>query len=177
MPHRFSISSNLAVKSETLWASVIKPVDINTEFRPLLKMTFPQGLDDVTEGWTPGEQQFRSWILLGGLLPVDYDDLVFELVEPGHYFLERSTMFSQVEWEHRRELTPLPDGTRLTDTVQFTPRLTALMPLCRWLFPWIFERRHSKLRRIYGQTGQPRRATGNAASGAMATNRGELDEL
>jgi hypothetical protein len=177
MPESFSISSNLAVKPDTLWAAVISPADINAEFRPMLKMTFPQGLNDVTAGWTPGEQQFRSWILLGGLLPVDYDDLVFEIVEPGHYFLERSTMLSQASWEHRRELTPLPDGTRLTDTVHFTPRIPALMPIYRWIFPWIFRRRHKQLRRIYGQTGRPERSSLSPAPVPAADHQGEHDEL
>jgi hypothetical protein len=153
MAKTFSISSDLAVKADALWDAVVSPADINAEFRPLLKMTFPQGMDDVTADWQPGVTRFRSWILLGALIPVEYDNLNFDEVEPGHYFLERSSMWTQSLWEHRRELSPHADGTRLTDTVTFEPRLSVLAPVCFTLFRWIFRWRHRRLRRMYGQTG------------------------
>ena len=153
MSHSFSISSDLAVKTEVLWKAIVSPPDINAEFRPLLKMTFPRGMDDVTAGWQPGVIRFRSWILLGALIPVEYDDLCFVEVEPGRYFLERSAMWTQALWEHRRELTPHADGTYLKDTVTFEPRLKAMGAICLTLFRWIFRWRHSRLRRMYGQTG------------------------
>jgi hypothetical protein len=154
MAYTFSISSNLTVNAEALWDAVVCPTDINAEFRPLLMMTFPRGMDDVTAGWQQGVRRFRSWILLGGLIPVEYDDLCFDAVEPGRFFLERSSMWSQARWEHRRELTPRRGGTRLTDTVAFEPRLPVLAPVHLALFRWIFRWRHRRLRRIYGQTGQ-----------------------
>ena len=153
MAYTFSISSNLAVKPHALWEAVVSPADINAEFQPLFKMTFPQGMDDVTAGWRPGATRFRSWILLGALIPVEYDDLCFAEIDPGHYFLERSSMWTQALWEHRRELTPHPDGTRLTDTITFEPRVDALGPVCLTLFRWIFRWRHRRLRHMYGQTG------------------------
>ena len=135
MPHSFTISSDLASKPDALWQAITSPADINAEFRPLLKMTFPQGLEDVTAGWAPGKPCFRSWILLGSLLPVEYDDLCFQEVVPGDYFLERSSMLTQASWEHRRALERLPGGTRLTDTVTFEPRLARLGPLYLGRFP------------------------------------------
>ena len=152
MSRQFSISSDLAVAPADLWDAVVCPSDINAEFQPLLKMTFPQGLEDVTQGWQPGETRFRSWILLGALIPVEYDDLTFVEVEIGKYFLERSSMASQAVWEHRRELEPVEGGTRVTDTVSFEPRLALLESLQFSLFTWIFRRRHRQLRRRYGPT-------------------------
>ena len=150
---RFSIRSDLAIKPEDLWDAIVCPTEINGEFLPLLKMTFPQGLEDVTMGWKPGVTQFRSWILLGALIPVDYDNLVFEEVVPGAYFLERSSMFSQSLWEHRRELKACGGGTTLIDSVCFEPRITALAPAYRRVFEWLFRRRHRTLVRVYGKMG------------------------
>jgi hypothetical protein len=152
MSHTFSIYSDLSVRVDTLWQAITCPADINAEFRPLMKMTFPQGLDDVTAGWRPGVLQFRSWILLGALIPVEYDDLTFEEVTPGRAFLERSALWSQSLWEHRRELTPQAEGTRLADTVTFEPRLAFFAPLYRQVFWWIFRWRHRNLRRMFGHT-------------------------
>ena len=152
MTYSFSISSDLAVKADALWIAITSPADINAEFRPFIKMTFPNGLDDVTAGWQPGVPRFRSWILLGSLIPVDYDDLTFEAVVPGQHFLERSTLWSQSTWEHRRELTPQAEGTRLSDTVTFEPRLALLGPLYHAIFHWIFRWRHRSLRRMFGHT-------------------------
>jgi hypothetical protein len=55
-------------------------------------------IDDIR----PGTRAGRSWILLFGLIPVDYDDLGIAELEPGRRFLERSTMLSMGFWEHER---------------------------------------------------------------------------
>lgn len=151
MAPQFTISSDLAIAAEDLWRHSVTPVDINAEFKPLLQMRFPQGMDDVTEGWAPGDIGFRSWILLGGLLPVDYDDLRFIELEPGHHFVERSTMLSQAYWEHRREIHPLEGGARITDSIEFAPRATVLTPVYEKIFSMIFRYRHRSLRRMYGR--------------------------
>ena len=65
-------------------------------------MTFPGVAGDITAGWKPRQRLFRSWILLAGIIPVEYDDIVFEEVEPGHRFQERSSMFTLRVWEHER---------------------------------------------------------------------------
>ena len=146
----FSISSDLAVNPGELWGAITCPTDINAEFRPLLKMTFPGGMEDVTTGWRAGVPRFRSWILLGCLIPVEFDDLVFEEVVPTRHFLERSRMLSVSLWEHKRQLDAVAGGTRLTDTVCFDPRLKLLAPAQQRLFQWVFAWRHRQLRRMYG---------------------------
>jgi hypothetical protein len=81
---------------------------VNREFRPLLRMTFPQGISDLTAAWKPSERLFRSWLLLAGIFPIDYDDVVFEEVEPGRRFLERSSLLTQRVWEHERTIESTP---------------------------------------------------------------------
>ena len=146
-----TVSSELAVTAQALWHHAITPEDINAEFQPLLRMTFPQGLDDVTANWTPGRRRFRSWILLLGVIPVDYDDLTFTEVVPGAHFTERSRMLSQSVWEHDRVITPIAGGARLTDRVRFESRAAWLEPLFEYVFTWVFRYRHRSLRRRYGR--------------------------
>jgi hypothetical protein len=151
MPRQFSISSDLAVIPRDLWQHSINPLDINAEFRPWLVMRFPRDVEDVTSGWQAGRPQFRCWIKLGGILPVEYDDLAFAEVEPGYYFLEQSSMLTQQRWQHRREIEPLPGGARITDSVEFTSRVAVLEPLFDWVFRQVFRWRHHNLCRMYGR--------------------------
>ena len=125
---------------------------VNAEMKPLLRMTIPRGLDDfsiadVEDGTTLG----RSWILLFGLIPFDYDDIHVERIEPGRAFHERSTMLSQRRWEHDRSVEPDGDGACVvTDSVRFEPRLRVPPGLLRPVLHWFFRRRHRKLRRLFG---------------------------
>lgn len=150
MPRSFTVSSDLATHADTLWQHAVTPLDINAEFRPLLSMSFPDGMDDITAGWQPGCHRFRSWIKLGGLLPVDYDDIALAEVKLGSHFYEVSSLASQAVWEHRRAIVALQGGARLTDSVSFTSRIAWLEPLYEWVFRWVFLWRHHNLRRMYG---------------------------
>lgn len=114
-------------------------------------MTFPSGIKDLTAVSRPGERLCRSWLLVAGVVPIDYDDLVFEEVEPGRRFLERSALFSQRVWEHERTIEPAPDGCRVTDRVRFVPRLPWLAALYRPIFTAVFRWRHRNLRRLFGE--------------------------
>ncbi|NNL65012.1 MAG: hypothetical protein HKP30_02090 [Myxococcales bacterium] len=128
----------------------MSPSGVNREFRPFLRMTFPAHVSDLTAGWQPGERRFRSWLLLAGVVPVDYDDLVFEEVEPGRRFLERSTLWSQRVWEHERVIEPAEGGSRITDRVRFVPRLAWLTGVHRFVFRTVFRWRHHRLRGLFG---------------------------
>ena len=143
-------SSVVAAEPAEVWQHAISPSGVNRELRPLLRMTFPAGTTDLTDGWQPGERRFRSWILLLGVLPVEYDDVVFEEVEPGRRFLERSTLLSQRVWEHERIVEAVDGGCRITDRVRFEPRLRWLAVVHRTVFRAVFAWRHRNLRRLFG---------------------------
>jgi len=113
-------------------------------------MTFPAGIDDLTAGWRPGERLCRSWLLLAGLVPVEYDDLAFAEVEPGRRFMERSSLLSQRIWEHERIIEPASHGCRITDRVRFVPRMPCLAALYGPLFEAVFQWRHRRLRHLFG---------------------------
>jgi hypothetical protein len=114
-------------------------------------MTFPSDISDLSAEWQPGVRLFRSWLLLAGVLPIDYDDVVFEEVERGRRYLERSTLLSQKLWEHERVIEPAAGGSYLTDRVRFTPRLPWLAPIYALVFRGVFRWRHHNLRVAFGE--------------------------
>lgn len=147
----FSVSSRLAASPERVWSHVTRPAGVNRELRPLLRMTFPPDTDDLAASGRPGERLFRSWILLGGVLPVEYDDLTIVELEPGRRFLERSALLTQRVWEHERVVEPEGSDCRLTDRVRFEPRIPWLAWLHLPVFRIVFALRHRNLRRLFGE--------------------------
>ena len=141
----------LSAAPEILWIHAVSPAGVNRELRPLLRMTFPPGVSDLTASWRPGERLFRSWLLLGGLLPVEYDDVAFSEVEPGRRFLELSSLLSQRVWAHERIIEPASHGCRLTDRVRFVPRVPWLASSYAPVFKAVFRLRHRNLRRLFGE--------------------------
>jgi len=151
-PLGFSFASDLAAPAEVLWAHATSAAGVNRELFPLARMTFPRSAERLAlDASSLGKRLFRSWILLFGLLPVDYDDLTLLRVTPGVEFVEVSPMLSQREWQHQRTLTPVPGGTRLADTVRFVPRLAALGKPYRLVFAQAFALRHRNLRKLFGR--------------------------
>lgn len=150
----FSFSSDLRAPPEAVWSHATRMQGVNREFFPLVRMTWP-GRDGRLPLPPPlGERLFRSWILLFGVVPIDYDDLTFVEFEPGRRFLERSVLFSQEQWVHERVVTPTPTGCRLTDSVRFSPRLRPLGMLHLAIFRLAFRWRHRNLRRLFSRGQQ-----------------------
>jgi hypothetical protein len=110
--------------ADVVWERATSPEGINHELSPILRMTMPRGLSDATiDDVVVGEPLGRAWILLFGFLPVDYDDLSLVELEPGHRFLERSSMLSMRVWQHERRVAqPEGDTRRVTDRLSFEPR-------------------------------------------------------
>ena len=143
--HAFRVSSAVAAPPGEVWARVATIEGVNAELAPFVRMTSP-GEGEIRVG-----SLGRSWILLGGVLPVDYDDLVLEAVEPGRGFRERSRLGSCSAWHHDRILQPLAGGgTRVVDEVAFAPRLRAAGGLQALVFEATFRWRHRRLRSIWG---------------------------
>jgi ligand-binding SRPBCC domain-containing protein len=98
-----------------------------------------------------GERIFRSWVLLLGVLPIDYDDLTLVALEPGRGFHERSRMMSMRVWEHERWLTARDGGCHVVDRLAFQPRLPGMGPLLERFIRATFRHRHARLRRHFGE--------------------------
>jgi ligand-binding SRPBCC domain-containing protein len=144
--------SVLAAAPEAVWERVSTFEGINDELRPVLRMTAParvRGLDPSEV--VLGERIFRSWVLLFGLIPIDYDDLTLVALEPGRGFHERSRMLSMRVWEHERTLEPDGDGgCRVRDRLSLEPRLPGMGPLLERIVRATFRHRHRRLRRRFG---------------------------
>jgi ligand-binding SRPBCC domain-containing protein len=143
-------ASELRAPPAAVWARVASLDGVNHELGPWLRMTAPRGASLSLEEVPLGRRWFRSWILLLGVVPIDYDDLCIERLDPGSGFLERSTMLSARTWEHERTLQPLVDGvTQVTDRVRFVPRLPGSARVHRAVIAAIFRHRHRRLRRFF----------------------------
>ena len=147
----FEISSNLAAPPESVWERISSPAGVNDELRPIFRMTFPKEVERLDPSTVPiGSRIARSWVLLLGVIPIDYDDVTLVRVDTGRGFLERSPMLTQRSWEHERTIEPLGDGCRLTDRVRFEPRLLVAGRPYRGIARRLFRHRHRRLRLRFG---------------------------
>lgn len=143
--------SFLQAEPEAVWARVTTARGVNDELWPFLRMTAPRRLrEEGLANVKLGERICRSWVLLFGFLPVDYDDITLVHLEVPRSFLERSTMLSQRAWEHERTIQAASGGSVLTDRVRYEPRLPLPDPIIRTLYTLIFRHRHRRLRRHFG---------------------------
>jgi ligand-binding SRPBCC domain-containing protein len=147
-------SSRLDADAETVWARAATFEGINYEFAGLLRMTAPRDVREAgLDGVKIGERTCRSWILLLGLIPFDYDDITIVELDPPHGFLERSPMLSNRLWEHRRRIEPAGGSCVLTDEIRYEPRLPLPHALLRPIYAAVFALRHRRLRKRFG--GRP----------------------
>jgi len=150
-----TFASDLAASPEKVWRWITSMEGISRELAPILKMTAPRGVTDISRvEVTPGKPLFRSWVLLFGILPIDRSDLTLLTLETGKGFVEQSPMLSMKTWRHERHLEPNGDGTLLTDRLTFQPRFAT--PLTRWFIKTVFRHRHDVLRRHLGVGPPPR---------------------
>jgi ligand-binding SRPBCC domain-containing protein len=153
------VSSQLEAAPEEVWSWIATAEGINDELRPWMRMTVPGGGDIDLDSIEVGKPIGRSWVLLLGLIPIDYDEINVVELESGRGFVERSRMLSQRAWEHARTVEPVADGSVVTDSVAWVPRLPVPASALRPLFRAIFRHRHRRLRRRFG--GSALEATGD----------------
>jgi ligand-binding SRPBCC domain-containing protein len=141
------LSTLIPASAAAVWQRVASVEGVNHELGPLLRMTAPSDVHDIDLSTVPlGRRWFRSWVLLFGVVPVDYDDLTIVELDSGKRFLERSQMFTMSVWQHERILTPDGGGTLVTDRLTFTPRLGFIKPFARVIVGALFRHRHRRLR-------------------------------
>jgi hypothetical protein len=146
----FRIASSLRAEPAAVWERATSAEGINFELGPVLRMTVPRGLDSLDlKDLKPGRLG-RSWILLFGLVPFDYDDIGLVRVEAERGFLERSTMLSQRLWEHERTLHGEGEGTVIEDRLAWELRAPLPGRLLRPLIAATFRHRHRRLQRHFG---------------------------
>ncbi len=154
----FAIGSTLRAEPAAVWERAMSAEGINAELAPLLRMTVPRGLDSLDlHGLGPGPLG-RSWLLLFGVLPIDYDEIGLERIEPGRGFLERSTMLTQRLWEHERTIeADGAGGATIVDRVAWEPRPPLPGRLLQPVIAAVFRHRHKQLHRHFGGAPLSRR--------------------
>lgn len=147
----FVQTSVLHAPAQAVWERAITPEGINGELMPIMKMTVPKGADGLDIGNVrPPQRLGKSWLLLGGLIPIDYDDITIAELGPDFRFQEVSTMASMRVWTHERVVREHPDGCTVTDSITFELRIPPLSPLMRPALRAMFKHRHRKLRSHFG---------------------------
>ncbi|MGV9710052.1 hypothetical protein ACWDTI_05255 [Gordonia sp. NPDC003424] len=151
---RVTMRSEVAASSEAVWDRVASMAGINDELMPYMRMVLPRRhrgktLADIEVGVPVG----RVWLLYGGVLPIDWDDLTIVDLTPGVGFREESSMATMTTWTHDRRLASRPNrGTEVTDVLEFRPRLPLrpLTPILEWFVGHLFRHRHRRLARYFG---------------------------
>lgn len=117
----------------------------------MLSMTMPPGLrgqtlDDAAD--LLHQPLGKAWLLLFGVVPIDYDEMTIVALEPGRSFHERSTMLALRRWEHERSISPTAEhACEVYDRLTFEPRLQLFAPLARRLVGALFAHRQRRLRK------------------------------
>jgi len=146
LPCHVSVASELAAPASRVWAWASRMEGVNAELSPWVRMTVPPRARGKRLDEAPlGEPLFASWILAGGVLPIDRHHFQLETVREG-YFREWSSSWLQAVWCHERHVRPTPSGCRVIDEVRFQPRLALLGPLIQRIVQAVFEHRHRRLR-------------------------------
>lgn len=147
----FELTSYLTAPRARVWEHASSMLGVNHELAPLLSMTYPPGFSRLAASHISlGQRIFRSWILLGGIVPIEYDELTFVQFQDGHRFVEQSTMLAIQRWQYQRTLTDCAIGCCVTDTIHFQPRLAWTGALLHALFRLVFRHRHQRLRQLFG---------------------------
>jgi hypothetical protein len=130
-----------------VWARATTVEGVNHELGPWLRMTVPGSARGLALDAVPlGRPVGRSWVLLLGVLPIDYDEVTLVERGPGPRFLERSPMGSMRFWQHERIVEARGErGCAVTDRLTFQPRVPGTGRLARAIVERLFRHRHRRL--------------------------------
>lgn len=147
---RLTFTTEVPASPEEVWSWSTSIKGIQAEMWPVLKITFPKGLNHIDKDTALGKPLCRCHFLLLGIFPMDMSKLTFVELGPGHRFVEQSPLFSMRMWRHERVVTPTRNGARVTDKLEFSPRLAS--PLVAWFVKQFFGHRHSVIARRFAST-------------------------
>lgn len=146
------VASELAADPRTVLGHIGTLEGVNQELWPIFIMTAPRAFRGRSLFEAPvGRPLFRSWLLLGGVVPVDFDHLAFESLDPESGFVESSTMLTMATWRHERRVTARqPGGSRIVDHLTFAPRIPGTGRALASIVKRVFQHRHARLRALFG---------------------------
>jgi ligand-binding SRPBCC domain-containing protein len=146
-------SSLLRASAADVWARVTRMDAINREMMPFMRMTYPREAEGMTLDGADvrlGEPLFRSWVLLGGILPIERMDVTLVELDRGKRFVEQSRTLAMRRWRHERTIEPAEGGCRVTDRLTLEAPMGALSPVIARLVGVFFDHRHRQLRHTFG---------------------------
>lgn len=157
---RITFESRIPRPAAELWRWSTSARGVQAEMAPILKMTFPDGMQRIPQDQgSLGKPLGNCRFLLFGLVPVDLSRLTFVEMEPGRRFVEQSPLLSMKLWRHERVIEPAEDGARVIDTLEFTPRMAS--GIVAWFVGRFFAHRHKMLRRQFRERRSVARAAGS----------------
>lgn len=140
--------STLSCSPETAWSWITSVQGISKELRPYLRMTTPHDVRRLSDiQFVAGQRLFRSYVLLFGILPIDFSDLTLIELNPMKSFKEESPMGSMRFWRHERSIVHSPGPLQkitIKDQLTFVPRFAP--KIVAWFIHQIFTHRHRVLR-------------------------------
>ncbi len=147
------MTSDLAADRQTVLKHIGTLDGVNHELRPIFSMTAPRSFRGRSFFEAPiGAPLFRSWLLLGGIVPIDFDHLAFESIDPKSGFVESSVMLTMSPWRHERRVTARePSGSHIVDHLTFAPRVPGTGRLLERIIKRLFLHRHARLRALFGE--------------------------
>jgi hypothetical protein len=169
--------SHVSTPRDLVWSGITTFHGVNKEFFPLLRMSCPFPDLRLNSAMATGQPLFRSWLLLFGIMPIEFDLLGLSSVIENVSFEEKSTMALISEWNHHRFLCDenaeeeqdeekeeegserhyedgkerkiARGGTIIRDRLLFTPRIPGTGFILRLIVRALFSYRHMRLRMIY----------------------------
>ncbi|MCK5050263.1 MAG: hypothetical protein KAS53_00895 [Candidatus Cloacimonetes bacterium] len=154
--YTYQVQSTLEASCEEVWTQVFQMEGVNAELSPWMKMTYPLEMNRFDPEMTPiGKLVFRSTILVFGLIPIDYYNLSFVKIDSPTQFHEQSSSIGFKKWTHIRTLETVERGCRLTDKVEYEPRIPILGGALHPVFLGLFKHRQKYLRKKFGYLNEP----------------------
>ena len=137
-----------------LWTGVTAMSGVNAELMPIMRMKLPKEFrdDPSLRSMPTGVTLGRCWVLLGGVLPIDFDDIRVMEVQEGSRFLESSKTLSTTVWQHERTMGQTDDGGAwITDRLSYRlrPHMRPLRRPFHTMMGALFTHRHRRLARRY----------------------------
>lgn len=142
-------ASVLAAPASVVWERAVSVSGANDELWPPAKMTLPFVLDSHTPPEQIVGQEFRSWMLALGFVPIYRRTIRIEAFEPGT-FCECSTNVLMGQQCHERTVTEVDSESALvTDRLVLKSRGRLVDAAMRAGVSLTFRRRHRRLARYF----------------------------
>jgi ligand-binding SRPBCC domain-containing protein len=166
---RLTFESRIPRSAAELWGWSTSARGVQTEMAPLIRMTFPKGMQHIPQDrGSLGKPLGNCRFLLLGLVPIDLSRLTFVEMEPGRRFVEQSPLLSMKLWRHERRIEACEEGAQVVDTLEFTPRMAG--GIVAWFVGRFFAHRHARLRRQFRERRAVGRSVGRSVSRAAGSH-------